>query len=69
MDTVEYVFGGPLFIMVATATAAVIVAMNDLRPPPRGRAPGWEAGLEVARRRSASGRGHPESLKVTPIGD
>jgi hypothetical protein len=29
---------------------------DDLRPPPRGRAPGWDAGLELARR-SSTGRG------------
>jgi hypothetical protein len=26
------------------------LSTDDLRPPPRGRAPGWDAGVEVARR-------------------
>jgi hypothetical protein len=30
-----------------------------LRPPPRGRAPGWDAGLEVARRSGAHERDMP----------
>ena len=32
---------------------------RDLRPPPRGRAPGWDAGLEVARRSEASSGSEP----------
>ena len=36
--------------MVAWLIAATGVSTDDLRPPPRGRAPGWRAGLEVARR-------------------
>jgi hypothetical protein len=32
---------------------------GDLQPPPRGRAPGWHAGLEVVRRSDAAERGHP----------
>ncbi len=30
------------------ATAGLVV--DDIRPPPRGRAPGWDAGLRLARR-------------------
>jgi hypothetical protein len=34
--------------LIATAG----VATDELRPPPRGRAPGWHAGLEAAARRA-----------------
>jgi hypothetical protein len=43
--------------MIAWLIAAAGIATDDLRPPPGGRAPGWHAGLEVARRTDASGRG------------
>jgi hypothetical protein len=36
--------------MVAWLIATAGVSADDLRPPQRGRAPGWRAGLEVARR-------------------
>lgn len=32
---------------------AGVTTTDSLRPPPRGRAPGWQAGLEVARRGQA----------------
>jgi hypothetical protein len=38
---------------------------DQLRPPSRGRAPGWLAGLEVARRNSAYDRGHAEAWEAT----
>jgi hypothetical protein len=36
--------------MVAWLLASAGLPTQDLRPPPRGRAPGWDAGLQVARR-------------------
>jgi hypothetical protein len=39
--------------MIAWLIATAGLATGDLRPPPRGRAPGWHAGLEVARRDAA----------------
>jgi hypothetical protein len=42
--------------VTAWLTAAAGLPTDDLRPPPRGRAPGWRAGLEVARRSTACGR-------------
>ena len=47
------------------ATAGLLT--GRLEPPPRGRAPGWHAGLEVARR-SADVGGHSEALKATLLG-
>jgi hypothetical protein len=47
------------------ATAGLLT--DRVEPPPRGRAPGWHAGLEVARR-SADVRGHREALKATLLG-
>ena len=38
---------------------------DQLRPPSRGRAPGWLAGLEVARRSSAYDRGQAEAWEAT----
>jgi hypothetical protein len=37
-----------------------------LRPPPQGRAPGWDAGLEVARRRGGDG-GAPAAPRREPL--
>jgi hypothetical protein len=39
--------------MVAWLIATTGLPTDQLRPPPRGRAPGWDAGLEVARRSGA----------------
>jgi deazaflavin-dependent oxidoreductase (nitroreductase family) len=39
--------------VTAWLTATAGLPTDDLRPPPCGRAPGWHAGLEVARRSSA----------------
>jgi hypothetical protein len=33
--------------VIAWLIAAAGLSMDGLRPPPRGRAPGWDAGLEV----------------------
>jgi hypothetical protein len=39
--------------MIARLIATAGVLTRLVRPPTRGRAPGWDAGLEVARRRDA----------------
>jgi hypothetical protein len=39
--------------MIAWLIASAGLSTGRLRPPPRGRAPGWHAGLEVARRGGA----------------
>ena len=54
--------------VTAWLTATAELPTHELRPPPRGRAPGWDAGLEVARRGSAYEREHPKTLQVTLIG-
>jgi hypothetical protein len=36
--------------MIAWLLVAAGLPADDLHPPPHGRAPGWHAGLEVARR-------------------
>ena len=41
--------------MIAWLIATAGLSTGDLQPPPRGRAPGWDAGLEVARRSGATG--------------
>jgi hypothetical protein len=43
--------------MTAWLIAAAGLPTDRLRPPPGGRAPGWDAGLEVARRSAAGGCG------------
>jgi hypothetical protein len=45
--------------VIAWLLAAGGVPTECLRPPPRGRAPGWDAGLEVARR--GAGYVHPRA--------
>jgi hypothetical protein len=40
--------------MVAWVIATAALWAESLRPPPNGRAPGWDAGLEVARRNRAN---------------
>ena len=42
--------------MIAWLIATAGLSTDLLRPPPRGRAPGWDAGLEVARRSGAHER-------------
>jgi hypothetical protein len=45
--------------MIAWLIATAGLSTDLLRPPPRGRAPGWDAGLEVARRSGAYERDTP----------
>jgi hypothetical protein len=45
--------------VTAWLLATAGLSTDHVEPPPRGRAPGWNAGLEVARR---SGAGHPKPL-------
>jgi hypothetical protein len=45
--------------MIAWLIATAGLSTDLLRPPPRGRAPGWDAGLEVARRSGAYERDMP----------
>jgi hypothetical protein len=51
--------------VTAWLIAAAGLPTHLLRPPPRGRAPGWDAGLEVARRSGAHARRHAEALRPT----
>jgi hypothetical protein len=51
--------------MIAWLIATAGISTRHLRPPPRGRAPGWHAGLEVARRGGASMHGHVEGLDAS----
>jgi hypothetical protein len=44
--------------MIAWLIATTGLPTDLLRPPPGGRAPGWDAGLRVARRRKTRERGH-----------
>jgi hypothetical protein len=50
--------------MIAWLIATAGLSTDDLRPPPRGRAPGWRAGLEVARRGAAYAHGPAEDLEA-----
>jgi hypothetical protein len=47
--------------VIAWLIAMAGLLTDFLRPPARGRAPGWHAGLEVARRGGACGRGYSEA--------
>jgi hypothetical protein len=51
--------------MIAWVIATAGLSTDHLRPPPRGRAPGWYAGLEVARRSGASERRQAETREAT----
>jgi hypothetical protein len=51
--------------MIAWLIATTGLSTDLLRPPPRGRAPGWDAGLEAARRGAAYERGHAEARQAT----
>jgi hypothetical protein len=44
--------------MIAWLIATAGLSIDQLRPPPRGRAPGWDAGLEVARRAGRTTTSH-----------
>ncbi|MEA2222878.1 MAG: hypothetical protein QOJ29_5464 [Thermoleophilaceae bacterium] len=50
--------------MIAWLIATAGLSAGDLRPPPLGRAPGWHAGLEVARRGGACVHGPTEALEA-----
>lgn len=50
--------------VIAWLISTAGLSTHQLRPPPRGRAPGWLAGLEVARRSRAYDRGHAEASKA-----
>ena len=52
--------------MIAWLIAAAGLPADDLRPPPSGRAPGWDAGLEIARRASYGGAAHAAADTATP---
>lgn len=53
--------------VVSWLLACAGIPTDLLRPPPHGRAPGWNAGLELARRtRTASGR---RAVGLTAAGD
>jgi hypothetical protein len=47
--------------VIAWLIATAGLSTDGLRPPPRGRAPGWCAGLEVARRSDDDERGRAEA--------
>jgi hypothetical protein len=51
--------------VIAWLIAAAGLPTDFLRPPPRGRAPGWDAGLEVARRSSEYDPRYAEAWAVT----
>jgi hypothetical protein len=54
--------------MIAWLIATAGLSTDLLRPPPRGRAPGWDAGLEVARRSGAYERDMPRLSRSSPRG-
>jgi hypothetical protein len=47
--------------MIAWLISTTGLTTDELRPPPRGRAPGWDAGLEVARRSRTDERARGET--------
>jgi hypothetical protein len=51
--------------MIAWVIATAGLPTNQLQPPLHGRAPGWSAGLEVARRCGAYEQGHTEAGETT----
>ncbi len=52
--------------VIAWLIACAGLPTDALHPPPRGRAPGWSAGLEVARRLSADLTGHEPRARRQP---
>jgi hypothetical protein len=52
--------------MAAWLIASAGLATDRLRPPPNGRAPGWGAGLEVARRSGRAAGPWPGPGLITP---
>jgi hypothetical protein len=51
--------------MIAWLIATAGLPAERLRPPSRGRAPGWDAGLEVARRSGAYEHAHLRTRQAT----
>jgi hypothetical protein len=51
--------------VIAWAIATAGIPTDALQPPPRGRAPGWFSGVQVARRGGAHERGHADALEAT----
>jgi hypothetical protein len=51
--------------VIARLIAKAGLPTDLLRPPPRGRAPGWVAGLEVGRRSGAPDLGQGEAWEAT----
>jgi hypothetical protein len=51
--------------VIAWLVATAGLSTDLLRPPPRGRAPGWDAGLKVARHSSAHQCGHVQGWEAT----
>jgi hypothetical protein len=51
--------------VIAWLIATAGLSTDLLRPPPRGRAPGWSAGLEVARRGDAYNRGQAQAWEAS----
>jgi hypothetical protein len=51
--------------MIAWLIASAGLATEQLRPPPHGRAPGWDAGLRVARRATTSPRAAPRQPAIS----
>lgn len=49
--------------MIAWVIARAALWTERLVPPPRGRAPGWDAGLEVARRQQGERTGRPDGSR------
>jgi hypothetical protein len=55
--------------VIAWLIANAGLSTDLLRPPPRGRAPGWFSGVEVARRGGAYDNGHGEACKARALPD
>jgi hypothetical protein len=51
--------------MIAWLIATAGLPTDLLRPPARGRAPGWDSGLEVARRNQVYDRGSAQPVEAT----
>ena len=51
--------------VIAWTIATAGLPTDVLSPPPRGRAPGWDSGLEVARRSGATDRAYIEAWQPT----
>jgi len=51
--------------MIAWVLDVAGLPADRVEPPSRGRAPGWDAGVAVARRRLAPGSSHPQTPALT----